>query len=160
MDAPARTLHSLLLPLSNACLVLPQATIVEIVPYPAVTRADDTADWLIGVFGWRTAQVPLISFERMCGEAAKVAHDGACVAILYALGDPADLIYYAVELTAIPRPTLLTQASLSVGMARGGGNGVVAADVLISGRRGIIPALEQVEWLICGELAKIPMTSD
>jgi hypothetical protein len=103
--------------------------------------------------------VSLISFEKMCGEEASV-RERCYVAVLHALGDLIGLAtYYAVELTAIPHPAVLTPASLSTGVARDGGNGAIGADALIGSRRGIIPVLEQVEWLICGEFAKLQGTS-
>jgi chemosensory pili system protein ChpC len=151
----SQTLHCLLLPLNGFHLVLPQPAIAEIAPRPEVVAATESADWLIGVFNWRAEQVPLISYEKLCGEASGAAKRNRHVAILHALGGDADLVYYAIELKAIPHPVLLTPANLSAASGQAGRNDAIAADVMIGGHRAVIPALEGVEELIRSELGPL-----
>jgi chemotaxis signal transduction protein len=153
MTTPTQTLHSLLLPLNGFYLVLPQPTIIEIAPRPDVTPVNDSTDWLMGVFLWRAEKVPLISFEKLCGQASGVAKRHTYVAVLYALDGGNDLAYYAIELKAIPHPALLNPASLSVGNGQGEASGVIAADARIGGHRVVVPALEKIEQRIRGQLA-------
>jgi chemotaxis signal transduction protein len=67
--------------------ILSQPSIVKIMPRLAEANGTGkSADWFVGVFRWRTGQVSLISFEKMCGEEAS-ARERCYVAVLHALGD-------------------------------------------------------------------------
>ena len=63
-------LRGLLLPVSDANLLLPNATVVEVLSYPDVTRADaGSPDWYLGKFIWRHLTLPLISWGHLSGQA-------------------------------------------------------------------------------------------
>lgn len=161
MQTADQKLHTLLLPLHGFHLVLPQPTIAEIVPRPQVSPAAGSPDWLIGHFKWRAETVPLISFESMSGQAGgAAAKKHACAAVLYALGDFPNLPYYAIQLKAIPHPALLAPANLSAGPEPDTRNAVIAANVMIGGYRGVIPALEQIERLIRTHLTTTASVAD
>lgn len=149
MQSATQKLHALLLPLNGVYLVLPQPTIAEIVPRPQIAAARGGPDWLLGHFSWRAERVPLISFERMSGQADEVPFGKhACAAVLYTLSDAARLTYYALALQAVPRRALLAPADLLPGLTHKPDNALIAADVTIGGRRAVIPALEGIEQLI------------
>ncbi len=156
INAEHDALQTLLLPLDGFHLVLPQPAVAEIARRPDIRPAAGAARWLVGIFTWRAEQVPLISFELMSGEAAAAGDKSRHVAILPALGDDSSLVYYALELKGIPRPALLTPASLTPTMAAERPNGVIAADTMIAGQRVVVPALEQIERLVGEQLAAVP----
>ncbi|MGH8501508.1 MAG: chemotaxis protein CheW [Gammaproteobacteria bacterium] len=153
-SAPDQSLQTLLLPLDGFHLIVPQSTIVEITPFPKLTRNAEASAWLLGLFEWRAEQVPLISFEGLSGTATAVAKNGPCVAVLYTLKDRAGFEYYAIALAAIPRPAQLNSSSLPGAVETGGANETIAADVSIGGNRTVIPDLERIEQLIQAELRR------
>jgi len=62
-------LQGLLLPVMDGNLLLPNAAVVEVLSYPAVTAADtDTPDWILGYFEWRNLSLPLISWGHLLGQ--------------------------------------------------------------------------------------------
>ncbi len=145
-EAPSPTLHALLLPLSGFHLVLPQPMIAEIVPRPDdIASISGAPDWLAGVFRWRDERVPLISFEAMCGASSEGAKRSRHIAILHTLGDQGDLVYYALELKAIPHPVLLNPTSLSTDNDQDRDHDVIAIETSIAGQRAVIPALDKIE---------------
>jgi chemotaxis signal transduction protein len=156
VEAPSPTLHALLLPLNGFHLILPQPTVAEIALRPGdIGSVPGTPDWLVGVFSWRAERVPLVSFEGMCGEPAAGARKSRHIAILHALDD-GDLVYYAVELKAIPHPVLLTPASLAASADEGAGHDVIAVQTSIGGHRAVIPALDKIEQLLREQLGAVP----
>jgi len=109
-SAQVESLQTLLLPLHGPYLIVPQSTVVEIAPFPKLTAGSstDAAAWLLGMFEWRDQKVPLISFESLSGVATVAAPAAKPhIAVLYTLQDRPEFEYYAIALTAIPKPALL-----------------------------------------------------
>lgn len=71
LTAPPPTvtqLSTLLLPVSDRLLVLPNVTVAEIIPFREPMPGDDVPTWFLGYFEWRSSRVPLISFEAINDE--------------------------------------------------------------------------------------------
>jgi chemosensory pili system protein ChpC len=49
---------SLLIPLHDKQLILPNVTVAEIIPYRAPTSISDNAGWLLGQLEWRNVHIP------------------------------------------------------------------------------------------------------
>lgn len=154
------SLQTLLLPLNGFYLLAPQSMVVEITSYPKLTQGDaDTSAWLLGLFEWRTAQVPLISFEMMSGIAATAARaKKPHIAVLYTLQGKPRFEYYALALTAIPKPALLSAASLANKLEFS--HETIAESVSIEGKNCIVPAPNRIERLIQNELQRLEQTAD
>ncbi len=145
-------ISTLLLPMNGFFSILPQAAIVEVAQRPAVDEVKNSADWLSGMFDWREERVPLLSFEKLCGRPAAAQESNSRVVVLYALEEFRGLVYYALDLYAIPHP-----AALQVDMIADANEDLisgqyVARNVEIGGHPGVIPDLKQIEYSIQAEL--------
>lgn len=94
---------SLLVPVVDRLLLVPTVTVAEMIPYQEPLHDPETPDWYLGNVGWRERQVPMVSFEVMCGE-AKPSYNVSCrIAILNNTGIDDSLPFLAIATQGIPR---------------------------------------------------------
>lgn len=111
----AAGLTSVLVPLTDRTLLLPNVALAELIPYRAPQVSEGTPEWFLGQIAWRDLRLPLLSFEAASGGQVQVAN-GARVAVINALGGRPKVKFIALLVQGIPR-------SLKVG------NDLQAADV-------------------------------
>lgn len=100
----ADRIHTLEIPIGGLSLLLPSATIAEVVSAPEMSRVPLAQPWLVGAIGWRTLAVPVVSFGALLG-GAPVAHAVAAkVVILYPFPGRADWEFVGLLTAAEPRP--------------------------------------------------------
>lgn len=93
----------LLLPLHGRTLLVPTVTVAEMVPMAPFQDEPDTPDWFLGLFPWRGRQVPLLSFERLAGEAEAGIVSVGRVAVLNNTGVSDQLPFIAIPTLGLPR---------------------------------------------------------
>lgn len=94
---------SLLVPLSNRLLLLPNVSVAEIVPATPVFPVDSAPEWYLGSCIWREQKVPLVSFEALLGEEVVKIDKGTRFAVLNTTGLSEDLGFIALSTQGIPR---------------------------------------------------------
>lgn len=141
-----QTISSLILPMREFYLILPQANIVEITQQPTIVEAQKTAGWFKGMFDWRSEPVALVSFAGLCGwRSDDLREQRSTIAILHTLGEVLELSFYAFEIQGIPRPVSLGAESLKVAEKVVNASNCAASQVLLGGQRAVIPDLERIE---------------
>lgn len=134
-------------------LLLPNATIAEVLSRAPVTPIAGAPAWLAGNIDWHGWQVPLVAFAQMTGLSRDGANAQNKIVVLKALGGNPDLPYYALltpsfpRLVSVPRDGLLadaTEEELPVG---------VQVRVLLGDEVAILPDLQAVERQISEALA-------
>jgi hypothetical protein len=58
-------LPTFVIPLYKSILLIPNATVAEIIAYEPLQRVQGSPDWFLGFLGWRGVQVPVVSFEML-----------------------------------------------------------------------------------------------
>lgn len=104
-----------IVPLQKSHLLVPNATVAEIIPYEPLQRVQDSPDWFLGFLGWRGVQVPVVSFEMLTvrrGSFSLVSVASASLVILKALSGHEDLKFYAIVAQALPRLVRITSQEL------------------------------------------------
>ena len=144
-DPLPREIRCVLVPVGNLRLLLPNATIAEVVTQSKPEPVDGAPDWLLGRIAWRGWRVPLVSFTRLAGTEEGDAELSVRVAVLKALGGNPALPFIAVLTQGFPRLTTLN-AELIIpthdGSALPPG---VRAHVLVRDDVAMIPDLEWIE---------------
>jgi len=137
--------QSLIVPLRHQNLILPQAALAEVITMPELRLIEASKAWFIGVFDWRSQQVPLISMEQFCsiGNPEHINRTRR-IAIFYGLENIAGIEYYAVEIQAIPHPVLLGQSDV-VRIESGESCEIIAQHVQAVGIKGFLPDLGVLE---------------
>ena len=60
-------IYSLLIPLETQRLIVPRASVAEVIRYAAPAGVDDEGSWYRGKVTWNNIDIPVISIERLSG---------------------------------------------------------------------------------------------
>lgn len=102
----------LILALTDQKLLVPLTAVAEVVN-SQVKPVDGTSDgFFYGWINWREQRIPLLSLEVLCGSSRPVLADINRIAVFNAVGDAAELGFYAVRLSAIPQPVQVTEQTV------------------------------------------------
>ena len=134
-------------------LLLPNATVAEVLAKVPVEPVEDAPDWLPGRIDWHGWQVPLVKFATLAGLQEDAAGRGNRVIVLKALGGDEALPYFGLltasfpQLVSVPRDSLLADASED-DLPRG-----IQKRVLLGEQSAMLPDLELVERMVAQALA-------
>lgn len=149
-DELPREIRCVLVPTGDIRMLLPNATVAEVITRPAHEAIPGAPDWLLGRIAWRGWRVPLIAYTRLTGAGDGDTDATVRVAVLKALGGNPQLPFIAVLTQGFPRLTTLN-AELIIpthdGKPLPAG---VKSQVLVRDDVAVIPDLEGIE----AELAK------
>ncbi|HEY8329636.1 MAG TPA: chemotaxis protein CheW [Rhodanobacter sp.] len=152
-DPLPREIRCVLVPVGNLRLLLPNATIAEVITQSASEPVAGAPGWLLGRIAWRGWRVPLVSFTELAGTEEGDAELSVRVAVLKALGGNPKLPFIAVLTQGFPRLTTLN-AELIIpthdGKPLPPG---VRAHVLVRDDVAMIPDLEWIEATLLDLLA-------
>jgi chemosensory pili system protein ChpC len=147
-----REIRCVLVPVGNLRLLLPNATVAEVITLPTPEPVDGAPDWLLGRIAWRGWRVPLVAFTRLAGAQEGDTDLAVRVAVLKALSGNPRLPFVAVVTQGFPRLTTLN-AELVIpthdGKPLPPG---VKAQVLVRDDVAVIPDLEGIETELAGLL--------
>src|SRR5688500_5074016 len=107
-------IHALAIPTRAGSLLVPSATIAEVVNVSALTPLPLSPGWVMGAIGWRSLAVTVVSFEALLGGAATAPVAGSKVVVFYPLAGRPQTEFFAVLSSAEPRPQPLDNSAISV----------------------------------------------
>ena len=108
-------IRGVLIQVTDARLLLPNATIAEVLSFASPDAMENAPDWMLGKIRWRGWQLPLVSFSRFAGIAEEDGGLGSKVVVLKNLGGDAKRPFFALltqgfpRLVTVPREELLPQ---------------------------------------------------
>ena len=144
-DPLPREIRCVLVPVGTLRMLLPNATVAEVITQTRPEPVTDAPAWLLGRIAWRGWRVPLVSFTQLTGTAEGDAELSVRIAVLKALGGNPRLPFIAVLTQGFPRLTTLN-AELIIpthdGKELPAG---VRAHVLVRDDVAMIPDLEWIE---------------
>ncbi len=148
-----REIRGVMIPVTGGRVLLPNATVAEVITYSAPERVDGAPSWLLGRLGWRGWRLPLFSFPILAGHATEESTANARVTVLKALGGSAKMPFIAMLAQGFPRLTTVTQdLLLTTGdhteLAPG-----VRAEVLVRDDHAVIPDLGAIEAMVAEAMA-------
>lgn len=94
------TLSTLLLPLAERQLIVPDVAVAELIGYRPGMPSGSTQPWDLGDVAWRGRHLPLVSFEAACGLAVPKG-DRVRIAVMHGIG--ARLPFFGLLTQGIPR---------------------------------------------------------
>ena len=77
-----RDIRGVLIQVTAGRLLLPNASVAEVITYSEPEPVENAPDWLLGRVRWRGWRLPLLSFSRLAGWSSEDGHLGAKVAVL------------------------------------------------------------------------------
>lgn len=135
-------------------LLLPNATVAEVLSRAPVQAIDGAPAWLPGQIDWHGWQVPLVAFSRLAGDPNDAISLNSKIVVLKSLSGSETMPYFALltpsfpRLVSVPRDGLLADATedeLPVG---------VQVRVLLGDETAVLPDLEVVESMLVDALAR------
>lgn len=151
LDHRVGSLTSLLLPLSDRYLLLPNVAIAELIDWQHGEPSRDTPPWHLRTINWRDHTVPLISFEVACGSSLVIG-ERARIVILNTLGGNPDFKFIAIVVQGIPRSYKVDSQLSFVDVHL---SALELAAVQVGDHVAKIPGLEALErWVMGGGLAQ------
>lgn len=146
-DLP-REVRGVMIPVTNGRVLLPNATVAEVITYAHPEPVPGAPAWLLGRQSWRGWRVPLFSFSVLAGLSDAEGTDNARVAVLKALEGHPRLPFIGLLTQGFPR---LTTISPDILIPSGDDQPVppgVREQVMVRDDLAFIPDLAQVEDLV------------
>lgn len=140
---PQRPIHLLEIPLARFPLLVPSATVAEVINPAAMAPLPLTPPWVLGVLGWRGQGLAVVSFEALLAGQVPPAGQRSKIIVFYP--PPGATTYGFVGIVSLrePQPHVVREASELVGSAAGAVDSpYVAATVRIKDRTLLIPNLD------------------
>ena len=112
MSDAAPIIRGVLIQVADARLLLPNATIAEVLSFSEPDPIADAPDWLLGRIRWRGWQLPLVGFSRFTGTGRDEGGLGSKVIVLKALGGDPKHPYIALLTQGFPRLVTVAESAL------------------------------------------------
>ena len=152
-DITSREIRGLMIPVSGGRVLLPNATVAEVITYSVPEKIANAPAWSPGRLSGRGGRLPLFSFARLPGAAGSEPVSNAKVAVLKALSGNAKMPFIAMLAQGFPRLTTITPDLLIPTGNEGEHPHGVHAQVLVRDDHAVIPNLDQIETLVAQALA-------
>ena len=130
-----RQLKCLLLPVKGTPVIVPNSAVAEIITQQDIAPSDDTPDWFLGTGSWRGAEIPLIAFDRLCGERQDVPPAPGRFIILFGLEGEGAPPFYGIRIEALPRSETVDAERLRTAAGPAHASECVAARATVGGDR-------------------------
>jgi chemosensory pili system protein ChpC len=112
LEKKIQEVASLLVPMQDCLLLLPNVSVAEIVPVSQITTVEGAPDWYLGDFIWREQKVPVLSFEALNGDPKGGIGSRARFAVLNSTGMSDELPFIAVVTQGLPRLARVTEEEI------------------------------------------------
>lgn len=152
IDSDNRDIRGVLITVTDGRLLLPNASVAEVISYSEPEQVENAPGWLPGRVRWRGWRLPVVSFARLAGLAESEREFGAKVAVIKLLGGNSKLPYFALLTQGFPRLVTVSRDAL---LAAEDGNLPlgVARKVMLNEDVALIPDLATLEMLLKDALA-------
>lgn len=144
----ANDLATLLIPMNEKQLVLPNVTVAEVIPFVEPEPMDNTPSWFLGTFPWRNQQIPIVSFEALNGEPFLSQSSRRRIAVLNGLVDGQRLPFCAMVTEGMPRLMRVMPDEVAVDEDASELGLCEIGKVLVSGERAVIPNVDYLQQQI------------
>lgn len=138
---------SLLVPIQNKSLLVPNVVIAEMVSSQPLEAVEDSPSWFQGFLYWRGEQVPVLSFEIANSQVHSRNSDNSRIAVFNAVSGQSNYRFFAVLVQGIPRMIKLTDSEIREDKQAVMGQAEQMAVITQLGKA-IIPDLNYLESLV------------
>lgn len=140
-----RDIRGVMIPITNGRVLLPNATVAEVITFASAEPIDNAPRWVLGRIGWRGWRLPLYSFSMLTGIAEEEGHINAKVAVLKGLGGHPRMPFVALLTQGFPRLTTITGDVLLPSADEGELPPGVLTSVMVRDDHAFIPDLTGIE---------------
>lgn len=144
---PDTEIRSVLVPVTEAELLLPNASIAEIVAYSKPEAIDQAPEWLLGNVLWHGWQVPVVAFGTLTERHEAESVEGAKICITKSLIENDRMPYVGLLAQGFPRLVTVTEAALTE-VPDSSAHIAIAGKVIIGDREAWVPDLDRIGQLV------------
>jgi len=153
MNPVPSDIRAVLIQTGAARLLLPNATISEVLSYAEPDPVDVAPDWLLGTIRWRGWRLPLVAFAPFTGQGPEEGGLGHKVVVLKTLGGQPTMPYFALLTRGFPRLVTVSRERLEdagddAPLAPG-----VRARVRFNDEAALVPDIDGIELALRGAMA-------
>jgi chemosensory pili system protein ChpC len=113
IEKKAAEVASLLIPMQDGVLLLPNVSVAEIVPISRVVPQENAPEWYLGNCDWREQTIPLLSYEVLNGDPKVGVNSRSRIAVLNTTGLNESLPFIAILTQGLPRLARVTEDELT-----------------------------------------------
>ncbi|MBT5890111.1 MAG: chemotaxis protein CheW [Chromatiales bacterium] len=145
-------IYSLLVPLHGERVILPRASVAEVVRYAEPEQSAVGPDWLLGKVMWHGKPIPLLSFEKLCGDEGSEPGSRSRIIVIYALNPTSDLVMYGLlaegfpQIVRVNREVLLQDLAYQPDPAK-----PILCRIRMINETALIPDLQRVELALLAQ---------
>lgn len=141
--------RGVLIPVGGERLLLPNATVAEIISYrDPVAGGDDAPAWLLGTISWRQRTVPVVALETLLGGEYKGYTRGR-IAVCYSLLDDSERPYLGVVSDGIPRLARVREEDIEpLPLSDADAQLPILARLRLKGEEALIPDLARLSEMV------------
>lgn len=140
-------LRTSLIPLQRGQIILPSASVVEVLPYCPPEPSPGTPTWVLGSMAWRLGSIPVLSMDTLVNDELPEFGTRCRLAVLGGLGGVAGIDHYAILIQAVPRLVTLERNLIALDPSSEARPGVLTS-VRIAGQSAYIPDLDYIEQVL------------
>jgi len=140
-------IRSVLVPVTDAELLVPNASIAEIVGYTSPEPIDQAPEWLLGNILWHGWQVPVVSFGMLTEQQQGESVEGAKICISKSLIDNERMPYIGILAQGFPRLVTVTGDTLTE-VPESSSHIAIAGKAIIGDREAWVPDLDRIGQLV------------
>ncbi|MEM7292343.1 MAG: hypothetical protein AAF420_02950 [Pseudomonadota bacterium] len=140
----------LILPLQRGVLLVPNAVVAEVLNNQNLALSPASAPtWQVGQVSWRDMpDLPIISFEGICGERIPDVRPGANVVVMHSIDPARKVRFYGIYIDNVPTFEFVDAATLTLAPDQSSNPDFVASKVFVNGIEGFIPNLDEVSRVL------------
>ena len=152
VDLP-REIRGVMIPVTGGRVLLPNATVAEVITYTVPEPIEGAPPWLLGRLGWRGWRLPLFSLPILAGHASEEDTRNSRVTVLKGLSGSSKIPFIAMLAQGFPRLTTITSDLLITTGDNSELGAGVHSEVLVRDDHAVIPDLGTIERMINEALA-------
>lgn len=152
MSAEVNELYSLLVPLAEDRLIVPRASVAEVVRFSQPDHEAGAHKWMLGTVNWNGRQLPVMSFEGALGKEVPAATGRTRIVVFYASTGQLKTGYFGVLTQGFPQLVRVNKDVLALHTTEGWPDEApVLCRVKMINEFPLIPDLEKLESMLAME---------
>jgi len=147
MKPKSDQLQCLIAPISNGKILLPKASVTEVIAYHPPEPFEASPEWVLGSIMWKGWQVPVMSFANLLNMSGTESTKGARLMIVKSFVDSQKMPYLGILVQGAPKLKTITPDKLAEQPEKHRLLGVFS-NVKVDKQDAIIPDLHRLSQLI------------
>jgi chemosensory pili system protein ChpC len=145
-------LYGLLVPLLDERLLVPRACVAEVTGMQSLQEMPGAPPWYLGLMPWNGRNIPVVSFEGICGRRIPAVGSRTRAVVFTCLGQKLPVGHFGVVTQGFPQLVRVSPSVIALDQSRVfPERAPVLCQVKMVNELPLIPDLERLEELIADE---------